>query len=265
MCEQPKSRKAKQNVHDRTKHAYTFMVTMTLLIWSHSSAAFTVPSRSTRYLTLFSTMPDKLKSLSEKLSAILPDRKDDDKAAEESSRWLGWMTEGGSKPRTRAVADVYMRDPEELGGVARSARYSSSDWWHNTISFPNSGILRAIRFPVVAMTSWASFISILYLHLVNNGHVHAAKHMCITSTPHSLMVSALGLLLVFRTNSAYQRFAVRICLPVSFTTKSPLATFLCNNSTTNLIHHHLLFLFLQHRKDAKSGKILSIRHVTFIE
>ena len=30
--------------------------------------------------------------------------------------------------------------------------------------------------------------------------------MCIPPTAHSLMVSALGLLLVFRTNSAYQRF-----------------------------------------------------------
>lgn len=38
----------------------------------------------------------------------------------------------------------------------------------------------------------------------------AAKHMCLPTTPHSLMVSALGLLLVFRTNSAYQRFAVRL-------------------------------------------------------
>lgn len=34
-----------------------------------------------------------------------------------------------------------------------------------------------------------------------------ARAMCISSKPHALLVSALGLLLVFRTNSAYQRFA----------------------------------------------------------
>jgi hypothetical protein len=127
-----------------------------------------------------------------------------------ASGWLGWMTAGGSKPR--GSSDVYMRDPEELGGVARSARYSSKDWWHNTISLPNSVILRDISFPVVSLTSWATFISMLHMHLVNTGHLTAAKHMCVSSTAHSLMVSALGLLLVFRTNSAYQRFAVRIVL-----------------------------------------------------
>jgi predicted membrane chloride channel (bestrophin family) len=34
----------------------------------------------------------------------------------------------------------------------------------------------------------------------------AAEHMYFPTAPHSLMMSALGLLLVFRTNSAYQRF-----------------------------------------------------------
>jgi len=34
-----------------------------------------------------------------------------------------------------------------------------------------------------------------------------AGSLCIPTAPHSLMVSSLGLLLVFRTNSAYQRFA----------------------------------------------------------
>jgi len=37
--------------------------------------------------------------------------------------------------------------------------------------------------------------------------VHMVAHMHLSMAPHSLMMSALGLLLVFRTNSAYQRFA----------------------------------------------------------
>jgi len=83
---------------------------------------------------------------------------------------------------------------------------SSSDWFHNTASLPNSAILRAIRGPVLFMTSWATFLSILYRHF----SIHkptVAQMMSIPTTPHSLMVSALSLLLVFKTNSAYQRFA----------------------------------------------------------
>ncbi|KAL7532436.1 hypothetical protein ACHAXR_004624 [Thalassiosira sp. AJA248-18] len=34
-----------------------------------------------------------------------------------------------------------------------------------------------------------------------------ARHMCLPASQHSMMVSAMSLLLVFRTNSAYQRFA----------------------------------------------------------
>jgi putative membrane protein len=81
-----------------------------------------------------------------------------------------------------------------------------SDWLHNTMSLPNSAILRAIRGPVVFMTCWAGFLSVLHRHLLLT-HPVAAELMSIPQTPHSLMVSALSLLLVFKTNSAYQRFA----------------------------------------------------------
>lgn len=81
-----------------------------------------------------------------------------------------------------------------------------SDWWHNTLSLPNSAILRSIRGPVLFMTCWAGFLSMLYRNLlVTNPQV--ANLMCLSTTPHSLMSSALSLLLVFKTNSAYQRFA----------------------------------------------------------
>jgi predicted membrane chloride channel (bestrophin family) len=57
------------------------------------------------------------------------------------------------------------------------------------------------------MTVWGTLIAIIYKHLLKTGRTEIAKNMCIPSQPHALMVSALGLLLVFRTNSAYQRFA----------------------------------------------------------
>lgn len=78
-----------------------------------------------------------------------------------------------------------------------------------TCSLPNSAILRDIRSPVLFMTSWAIIISFMYRRLRRTNPL-VAQHMCLPTTPHSLMVSALGLLLVFRTNSAYQRFAVRV-------------------------------------------------------
>jgi putative membrane protein len=74
------------------------------------------------------------------------------------------------------------------------------------MSLPNSAILRAIRGPVVFMTCWAGFLSILHRRLLQT-HPVAAELMSIPQVPHSLMVSALSLLLVFKTNSAYQRFA----------------------------------------------------------
>jgi len=128
---------------------------------------------------------------------------DEDGGDDPKARWLGWM-KGGS---TRGHNKVIMREAAELGGVPRAEMYSSRDWFHNTITLPNSGILRAIRSPVVAVTSWATFLSILNEHLLKSANPASASSLYIPGSPHSLTMSALGLLLVFRTNSAYQRFA----------------------------------------------------------
>mmetsp|Transcript_49920 Transcript_49920/g.55741 ORF Transcript_49920/g.55741 Transcript_49920/m.55741 type:complete len:608 (+) Transcript_49920:30-1853(+) len=122
-----------------------------------------------------------------------------DRVNEDRSRWLSWMTMG-----TRT--ETKKREAEELGGVLRSERYSSSDWIHNTLSLPNSAILKAIREPVLFMSCWAGFLSALYRYL-SLANSPVAKMMCLPTTPHSLMSSVLSLLLVFKTNSAYQRFA----------------------------------------------------------
>ncbi|KAL3913498.1 MAG: hypothetical protein SGILL_006463 [Bacillariaceae sp.] len=111
-----------------------------------------------------------------------------------------------SRKKVRQVAEIRMREAEELGGVPRSDRYSSSDWLHNTMSLPSSAILRSIRGPVFFMTCWAFLLSVLHGKLLIT-HPGAAELMSIPLAPHSLMVSALSLLLVFKTNSAYQRFA----------------------------------------------------------
>jgi predicted membrane chloride channel (bestrophin family) len=56
------------------------------------------------------------------------------------------------------------------------------------------------------MTTWALFLSLVHKYLDLTRPTVAAM-FCIPTQPHSLMVSALSLLLVFKTNSAYQRFA----------------------------------------------------------
>lgn len=141
---------------------------------------------------------------------ILEDTDDEEESRE--SIWLRWMARGGVKPSVRGTNKVILREAEELGGVPRSDRYSSDDWFHITVTLPNSAILRAIRGPVLAVTGWATFLSILHEWMLRRKTAALStflmKYWYLPITqPHALTMSALGLLLVFRTNSAYQRFA----------------------------------------------------------
>jgi hypothetical protein len=95
-------------------------------------------------------------------------------------------------------------------------RHSASDWFYNVKSIFQSEILREVRGPVVAVAVWSAALSVIYRVLSPT----AAAHLSIPGTAHSFLVSAIGLLLVFRTNSAYQRFYVsfesnkiRVCSP----------------------------------------------------
>ena len=90
-------------------------------------------------------------------------------------------------------------------------RHSSRDWLHNVASLPRSTVLREIRNPVISIAAWSTVVSIAHRamqatpsSLWNN----FAMNMCVPTSVHSFLVSSLGLLLVFRTNSAYQRFVV---------------------------------------------------------
>mmetsp|Transcript_1522 Transcript_1522/g.2412 ORF Transcript_1522/g.2412 Transcript_1522/m.2412 type:complete len:551 (+) Transcript_1522:81-1733(+) len=135
---------------------------------------------------------------------MVKDKDNGDDDDDDSSRWLRWMT--GGTPSGKSHQDLLMREPVELGGIARADRYASRDWFHNTLNLPSSAILRDIRSPVLSITSWAFFISLLHSSVLHKSGPLAASRFCLPSGPHSLMVSTLGLLLVFKTNSAYQRF-----------------------------------------------------------
>lgn len=78
----------------------------------------------------------------------------------------------------------------------------SSDWLHNLISIPTSITLRRIAShllanTLVAILVWA--LSVYYPAHIGN----LIKGM--NTSAHGLISGALGLMLVFRTNSAYDR------------------------------------------------------------
>ncbi len=120
-----------------------------------------------------------------------------------------------SSQRTRFGSSLLSSHQEQDGGgelftYARrrvNNRHAANDWLHNIASIPKSTVLRDIKNPLLTIFTWSSFISIIHKCLASNqAYKHLAMNMAIGTQMHSLMISSLGLLLVFRTNSAYQRF-----------------------------------------------------------
>ena len=102
--------------------------------------------------------------------------------------------------RIPEVPALYASDPNDQ-------RYSARHWLQNIRSIPRSTILREIKGPVVTVMAWSLVVSLVHKGFLSLGWTSLASRMCLDSKPHSYLVSALGLLLVFRTNSAYQKFA----------------------------------------------------------
>ncbi|GJD12925.1 UPF0187 protein [Galdieria sulphuraria] len=81
--------------------------------------------------------------------------------------------------------------------LKRAERYTSSDWSRCLLSLPKSIILSRIRSHLF-WTCCVSFLVSLFDHFF--------KVPPFNPIPHTLLGSAMGLLLVFRTNAAYDRF-----------------------------------------------------------
>ncbi|CAN0158157.1 unnamed protein product, partial [Phaeothamnion confervicola] len=81
-------------------------------------------------------------------------------------------------------------------------RYSNRDWWDNVINLPKSRLLEKIRGHLAFNTAWAAAVSLA--HALTPSHVFDDLH--VSTVPHTTMAGALSLLLVFRTNAAYDRF-----------------------------------------------------------
>jgi predicted membrane chloride channel (bestrophin family) len=83
------------------------------------------------------------------------------------------------------------------------ARYTSSDWFHCIQSLPQSKILQRTKWNILCTTTWAAAV-VLVFKLAFSPTTN--KFVKLPTSVHSVLGSALGLLLVFRTNTAYDRF-----------------------------------------------------------
>lgn len=77
-------------------------------------------------------------------------------------------------------------------------RYSTNDVFECLASWPSSRILKRIRYTLTLLTLWALALTSVY-------KAFKLKYV-IPGSIHSIAGSALSLLLVFRTNSSYDRF-----------------------------------------------------------
>ena len=123
------------------------------------------------------------------------------------------LTRSSGSPSNTDINALTALDAEmDTFASPNDKRYSASDWLHNIRNFHNSSILNQIRQPVGVITLWSTMVSVIYQVCMNRGCEGWAKKMCLGSTPHSFTASTIGLLLVFRTNSAYQKFRVSASL-----------------------------------------------------
>ena len=97
--------------------------------------------------------------------------------------------------------EVIIRRSKRSGrsySIPQAERYRSRDWGHILLETHNSVVLQRIRSPLAWNIVWAG--GVVALHRMTG---HPQKSFVAI---HALLGSALGLLLVFRTNAAYQRF-----------------------------------------------------------
>ena len=131
--------------------------------------------------------------------------------------------------------------------VCNHNRHSSKDWMHNLASLPKSTVLREIANPMASVTLWATFLSLVHYTCLNCSSSsimlqRVARSMCVSGEAHKFLASSLSLLLVFRTNSAYQRFVVRtLFLCVSSLIHDTIQQ---NEQESSISHHILCVIFI---------------------
>lgn len=101
--------------------------------------------------------------------------------------------------RLRLVHDEVMYRPglNEDTFIPQAERYSTKDWLHNLMTIRSSALLKRIKGVLIVNTVWSILIYGINKFIGFNSP---------GSKAHGLLGGALGLLLVFRTNTAYNRY-----------------------------------------------------------
>jgi predicted membrane chloride channel (bestrophin family) len=96
--------------------------------------------------------------------------------------------------------DLEMRRPGGFAPVVdASGKTQSKDWLHCLSTWPQSYVLRRIANPLASIVVWSSLVAAWYA-------VFNPVAKPLGTGMHTLVGGALSLLLVFRTNTAYNRF-----------------------------------------------------------
>lgn len=90
-----------------------------------------------------------------------------------------------------------------LNAIKGPVRYSSKHWLECILTIPTSRVLARTCLQIILFTAWSAFLTWL--------HMTGRKNLAIPAIMHTTLGSALSLLLVFRTNSGYDRYM--ICCP----------------------------------------------------
>lgn len=97
----------------------------------------------------------------------------------------------------------HMSDHDEVTfrpgcSIPQPVRYSTRDWMHVLRTWPSSKLWQRIAPAVLTLTLWATALTFV--------HKTMFPVLEMTMAPHTLMGTAISLLLVYRTNSANDRF-----------------------------------------------------------
>jgi len=137
-----------------------------------------------------------------------------------------------------ASFDEWSKTKPAYPHIPPAPRYANNDWIANFSSILKSRILRRVASHLVANTLFAVLIYSLYVQIP----ALAACAKILTPTAHSLTGAALGLLLVFRTNSAYARVYDARCIWGQLTNTIREMARLTHTNMRGLDREHALML-----------------------
>jgi len=126
-------------------------------------------------------------------------------AAEDSVDWMIWRQTRISRTNLNPNhdsnhVDKNSKSSKKIISDPNHNRHAAKDYWYNLSTLPRSTVLKDIRWPVFSVTIFSFLWSTLH-------RCYPCTHkLSISAVPHTLMAKVLGLLLVFKTNSAYGRF-----------------------------------------------------------